>query len=378
MTNLVPEKRLDKNGRLVTKHVRSVETAAGPVSLPRVPVAKPQKAKVDKALEKRIRRLNDRIFFNFNADKFEPPTSEVLKPIIYDAYHPGCTHNEFYDMLERLPLSETIVLLNYSLRAKHLDDFAKKNKFESYLVDNSELVGKLRERGITAPVYFQLVTSRDGTSASIDDLVDAAECRELYPNGRYDGMFEPSQLYPQYLLAGQIRLSDLKDLGVERCKDTENYRTVLLRLAKGESQCTAKEIATILNKTAAKDRENSSTGVSRVNSGARAYLAMNLGIEMAESTRNPKAVEAAFDVAAQRELSLDDSISFCRFANEFFEEGDNSSDVFMLPEYVLYDLWQAGVPVDLSKDSLDKDLTTGQIIAIHTEGIESSVSSGWL
>lgn len=379
MSNLVPEKRLDKNGRLVTKHVRTSGDGKAPTALPKVSVKSPKKqTKEDRALEKRVRRLDSRLLYSFDSNRYTIEADERLKPIFQDGYSPRCTHNEFYDMLERLNVSDAIVLLSNGLKADKLDAFCKKNKFEDRLVDNSELVAELRARGITATGYFEMACGSDKPKSQ-KALIDAAECHEMYPIKTYASVYEASRVYPMYLLNEQINLSDIKDIGVERCSDPERFRGILLKLKKGESRSTALEIGEMMDRTKNIDIGLASTGNNLLHIyGARASLAMELGSEIAEKAKNPRFIVDTLDVAREKNLSHEDTVAYCSFVNEVFDANEDYTDVYMLVDSFTFDLWKAGVSPEHAKAGFDQDMTMGQIIAIHSENITPSVASGWL
>jgi hypothetical protein len=314
----------------------------------------------------------------FDRGRYSIEADEQLKPIFQEVYSPSCTHNEFYDMLERVNISDAIVLLSYRLKADEIDSFAKKNNFEDRLVDNSELVTELRARGIAAPTYFEMACG-DEKPKSQKALIDAAECHELYPIKTYASIYEASKVYPRYLLNEQINLSDLKDIGVERCTDTEQFRGILLKLKRGESKCSALEIGEMMDRTKSIDVDLASTGNNLLHIyGARASLALNLGTEIAEEAKNPSFVVEAMDVCKGKELSHEDTVSYCGFINEVFDANENPNDVYMLVESYMFDLWKAGVSPEHAKAGFGQDMTVGQIMAIHTEGVAPSVASGWL
>jgi hypothetical protein len=379
MTNLIPEKRLDKNGRLVTKHVRASGANIAPTSLPKV-AAKSQKkqTKEDRALEKRIRHLDYRILYNFHSDRYAIEADERLKPIFQEVYSPRCTHNEFYDMLERLNVSDAIVLLTNGLKADKLDTFCKRNKFEDRLVDNREMVAELRARGIAVPVFFEMACGSDKPKSQ-KALIDAAECHEMYPVKTYASVYEAGRVYPMYLLNEQINLSDIKDIGVDRCADPERFRGILLKLKKGESRSTALEIGEMMDRTKSIDVDLASTGNNLLHIyGARASLAMELGAEIAEQAKNPRFIVDALDVAHENDLSHEETVAYCNFVNEVFDANEDYTDVYMLVDSFTFDIWKAGVSPEHAKAGFDQDMTVGQIIAINSENITPSVASGWL
>lgn len=370
---------MDKNGRLVTKHVLSSGNKNARNTLPKASIeSKKKQAKEDRALEKRIRRLDSRLLYNFDPDRYTIEADERLRPIFQEGYNPSCTHNEFYDMLERLSISDTIVLLSNRLKADKLDLFVKKNKFEDRLVDNSELVTELRARGITASGFFEMACGADKPKSQ-KALIDAAECHELYPVKTYASVYEASKVYPMYLLNEQINLSDLKEIGVERCSDTERFRGILLKLKKGESRSTALEIGEMMDRTKAVDVDLASTGNNLLHIyGARAALAMALGADFAEKAKNPRFIVDALDVAHEHDLSHEECIAYCNFVNEVFDANENYTDVYMLVDSFTFDVWKAGVSPEHAKAGFDNDMTVGQIIAINAENVAPSVASGWL
>jgi len=380
MTNLVPEKRLDKNGRLVTKHVRSTQLQDHDKQFPQPTTTSSKQTKEEKELEKRIRRLNDRVFYSFDRSKFSIKANKKLAPFFLDSYHPGCSSNDLYDLLEHLTLSDTIVLASAPMKVTQLRRFVKTHDYQDHLVDNSELVSELRARGIKAQTYFELAANENRPAKSQNALLDAAECQELYPVQLFRSSYEPCMLYPQYLLEEQINLSDIKDLGLELCAGTTHFGRVLLMLKKSGAQCTAKDISEVLDRTAAADDQLADWSYRRDDIvGDRAILAVGLGTGFAESVVNPVPMRIVYEFCLDKKLNLEDSTSFCLYMNEILgSEGVIEEDWYQLSQSFTFEMWQNDVPLGLVKEALQANMTPQQVLAIHREKIAPSVSTGWL
>ena len=383
MNKLIPVKRMNKNGVMVTKHVRedSLTTTSSqnlpPAALP--PVTPPE----DTGLAKRIRRLDARLPMTFNRSKFNICASERLSPWFRDVYAFSCTGNELYAMLERLPVDDALVLTSVGLKPDQIDNFLKKQKwYPDALVDNTELVADLRARGADARDYVELALTEPLEYVSDSSIADAVEVKSLYCDHYSDTTFGPRNTYPALLLNEQINLSDLKEIGVDRCAETEYFETVLIRLKNGGSVSTAEEIRGVLERAEqAPERYLRKNERIRVN-GNRALLAVNFGVEVADTARNPPVVMHAGSYAREQGCGNPEALEFCTFMNAVMTEPYAGH----VDQYGYVDHWfgpwkessVAGVPLSKIIEGVQDGLSAKQIIAVNNEGISRSVSEGWL
>ena len=383
MSKLVPVKRMNKNGVMVTKHVRedsTTKTSASNISAVAIPPVTPPE---DKELAKRIRRLDARLPMTFNRSKFNIHASERLSPWFRDVYAFSCTGNELYAMLERLPVDDALVLTAVGLKPDHLDNFLKKQKWDpDVLVDNTALVTELRARGADARDYVELALTEPLEHVPDSAIADAVEVKSLYCDHYPETTFGPRSTYPSLLLSERIKLSDLKDIGVERCAETEYFQTVLIRLQNGESVCTVDEIRGVLERAEqAPEPHLRKHELIRIN-GNRALLAIDFGVEIADKAVNPPVIMHAGVYAREHGCTHSEALAFCTFMNAVMTEPYASH----VDQYGYVDHWfgpwkessKAGVPLDKIIEGAQDGLSAQQIIAVNNESIPRSVSGGWL
>lgn len=382
MSKLVAVKRMDKTGKLVTRHVRAdkVQNASSDIPAPANPPAAPHKV-TDPGLARRIRRLDARVPMTFRRDNLPIRANPRLEPWFREVYSMSTTGNELYSLLEKLTVDDAIVMAAAGVNSKNVDAFIRKQKWE--VIDNTGIVSQLRARGVDARDYIEVALEDSAETASVSAILDAAEVKTLYNDSSYADRFGPRNIYSSYLINEQINMVDLKELGQDHCADTEHFGRVLLRLKSGKSVCTVRELRKMLDRAEKKGLPNHIRQHERIRiTGSRALLAAGFGIDIAEKTTNTPVVNYAGNLALDRDCTREQALEFCEFINGLITN-DYASHI---DQYSEVDMWfavwrephEAGVSNDRIVEGQRQGLSDKQIIEANTEGVPLSITGGWL
>lgn len=379
-SNLTPEQRQDKNGKTTTRWVRK-DTSPARSLLPSVKlvVIPPTRQQKDdqKARDKRIRHMNQRGLTGYRTSEYAMYPSEKLSHLFMDRYSVSLSDNDVYALLEKMSVSDALVLAANDVTP---DKITPKILKLVNREDNTGLVKQLRERGVRFADYASVSLRESSLDYTQEQRVDAAEILSMFTGSQYDGTFGAREVYSDYLLQDQIKLSDLKEIGVDYCGDTNTFPMLLLRINNGKSKCTAAELGAMLDRT--KNLHTEGLRQYEINSviNDRADLAVAYGVELAEKAVNPIFINYAVDVLNQTgEHSKEEKLAFCEYVNDVCPEPFNGDRVGWRNKVTLLtEIFDAGVAPDKARDAMAAGLTASQMIAIHSEGIAPSVAGGWL
>ena len=381
MSNLIPVRRTDKNGVLTTKHVRADSAKKTAIKVPPVvlsPATPARQLKDDeRSRNKRLKAMSVRRPRSYSRSSMHINANPNLSHLFRDRYSLSASDDDLYGLFEKMSLSDAIVLADNNMTPEKLTSKTMKLIDRE---DNSDLVKVLRQRAIRFDDYVS-VANDPLSGYSQEHIVDAAECLSLYPKHESEGSFGPGKVYSSYLLQGQIRLSDLKSIGIDNCESTDDFAIALLRIKSGKAKCTAAELGEMLNRTKkldfTKERRDYET---RSLVGTRTSLAVEYGADFAERVHNPVFVQhIASESPKAQDRTPEERAEFCEFLNELRPEPyDGNHEGWFKDIKVFDELWEAGVAPDKARDGMDANLTTSQIIAIHANDIAPSVAGGWL
>lgn len=381
MNNLVAVKRVNKNGVMVTRHVRADNTStSSSIGLPSPKLAKPVESRREArdriVLDKRLKRLDKARNRSLSQKKMGIYGTQVLEKFFKNTYKFNCSDNDFYTLFEKLRLSDTIILLSAGLKASQRDEFIERNSFQYYWQDNAELVEGLRSRGIPLESYLAVINNPALEYRETPFILDAAETHSLFTG-------DPDQ-YPRRTLMNYVggdvtRLDDIKALGADRCRTAE-FVNLLPDFRAGRTKCTASELAAMLDRMEKDEPVISSDFDHRTVTAVRARVAAKYGVALAESIEHPMSIYYAEEAANK----MDDAAAI-----DFLTYVDNSTWDEMIPKFdddkrwlrIAADkqaLWEAGITSDTAREGLESGMTADQIIGIRQHGIKPVVSSGWL
>lgn len=366
MSNLIPEKRVDRNGRLVTKHIRSTPSrpSQAPFPAPAATIA-PRSKKLPVARTKPF--LWDIYKSQCNARQGLIKASENYAPELN--YYFEASDEEAYAVMSTVDPRDIIPLLASGVRTKEEAVVFLHRYNLAYLInDNSSLAEKALSRNIPAQNVAAMMEAFPKASPANPAYFDAMEI--VNNKGYKNALHYPGAV--QLVLEGKIKLDDLKTIGVKRLKAGGSGDAILHQLEKiadGESKMTAEELAQVISKASS---DPSATHPAMVNDAV--WLADKHGAELVMRLDQPI-------LAAQ----LDNSVSNTKFDPSKVEplllwhDGVRRfTGLGYLPFGDLVELFEAGIAPEDAAEGLRIKMPVHQIIGVHKNGIQKAVSGGWL
>jgi len=361
--SLVPEKRVDRNGRLVTKHVRAARSQSPKASLP-APTAVPPKKSKKLPVARTKPRLWDVYKSQCGAD---PALIKASNSVVLDLnYYFEASDVEAYNVMACVSPANFIPLLACGIKtSEDAIAFLKSNNLERLIVDNAALAEQALERNLPAQSVKEM--SQAFPQATIDDptYFDAVEINGM------KGYKEASVKIPKLILDGKINIDDLKTVGVAGVKAGGAYGVILRQLEKinsGTSTMDAEELSQIIKKVAS----SSASHPAFVNEAIR--LADRRGVELAMRIEDTSSAERLDNSLLSREFSPS-KVSDILIWNDQVNSGVSLGYV---PLDQLIELFEAGIQPKDAAEGLSQKLHAHQIIGIHRNGIQPAVSGGWL
>jgi hypothetical protein len=377
MNNLIPEKRVNKNGVAVTKHVRAAAKTASAAKVPAPSLkgsgrAKPAKTKplTKKQLEPNYNTLI-RGHFVADGELAESLRLTYGNPRMNQIYQFTCSDAEIYDVISVAGLKNAGALLDAGFRDKDsVTTYLRRKGLDRLIEDESELVRSALNRGVPSQWLFGAYSKRftsGGNTADTELLLDSAEARSH--KGLREAKCTPT--IPDSVAAGTISMDDIRTIGATRfLKALEPNGFLLSQLAEiksGTVDYGAEQIKeTIERFTDAKGAVNS-TSVRGVFAVARVG-----GYEEGVKLKYP-ALSSPFVRIV--EGTVEEKLAAVQYAETVLE---GVMPVFNISTQLVYKPYQAGATTEQAIDYIKGNITLDQIIAINDHGIAPSVSEGWL
>lgn len=364
--SLIPEKRVDRNGRLVTKHVRNTPVRPSQAFIP-APVATPapKLKKVPVARTKPV--LWDLYKSQCGADKELEAVSYSLTPHLI-TYYFHASDVEAYSVMSRVAPENIIPLLACGIKTgDEAVAFLKSNNLEHLIKDNVSMAEQALAQNIPAQVFREFTHSYPEDTADNPSYFDAIAVfgvKTFRESGHYPRL-------PELVLSGKINSDDLKALGPKRIKAGRAGSAIVGQLEKinnGLSKMTSKELGEIIDKAL----EDGAGNPAIVNETV--WLADRHGPELALKLKQPV-------LAAQLDQQLT-SIQYDQSGIEailiWHDELRYGTLLGHVPHQQIKELFEAGVKPEDAAAGLTEKLSTQQIIGIHANSVPKAVSGGWL
>lgn len=364
MSNLVPEKRVDKNGVLTTKHVRSGPKDAAPKSTlpaPALTVEVKKPLKVKKPTKAQLEGQNR----SFQAGRYSPdskllnslginPVPKFFTFVVSDA--------EFYDVLSVASDSDALALMHAGVTSSDAVTGYLEGKGLRSLIQRRDCADEALDRRIPPDVFM-----REGNNLKDIDVEEKPFYMDSIETAGIAGL---GGNYAWDVKKGTIRLADIKAIGVTRVKNASSWPLlgqVLRKLASGEVNYTADDV---------KDAVHYYSPI-----GAQIETALTLADHYGSGFLKRLKGENAHvfdlfphlkDVTDDRERGADIFLyaaSVFRYGQRYSTE-DHSGNATDLVRF-----FDAGVSPE---DAATGAITINQLEAMEDHGIKPSVSGGWL
>lgn len=363
---LVPEKRLDRNGRLVTKHVRATAARPAQAAIP-APAATPapKTTKVPVARTRPV--LWDVYKSQCGADKELVKASDSFVRDLN--YYFEVSDVEAYDVMSRVLPENVIPLLACGVRSgEDAVTFLKDRGLERLIEDNTSFAEQALAHGIPAKLIKDFRDSYP--EDSFEDNPSYFEAASIFGvKGFRESQHIPR--LPEMVLNGYVNSDDLKTLGPKRVKAGGSSRAIITQLEKinnGQSKMTVEELGEVIDKAVESGVRNSTM----VNESV--WLADKRGPELTLKLKQPV-------LAAQ----LDQQLEAIQFDQSNIEAILLWHDEFRkrfgwghVSVQQIKELFEAGIKSEDAAERLDEGMSTQQIIGVHAHEVPKAVSGGWL
>lgn len=366
MSNLIPEKRMDRNGRLVTRHVRHAEQPS-PASLP-VPKGARRKTAFKPVAKQTVRWQIELKRTHFQADK----ELQGNLPNSFHSFTPEVSDIEAYGLLSVLEPRNAVPLMDSGIRTSaEARAFLKKHNLDRLIVDRSAHAEEALRRRIPAQAYLKLCESETIQNVPLPELLDAAE---VYAMGF------SVELY-QDVLRGYALLSDIKAIGAPTIRKAPNdVREFIWDLKEGTSTFNHEQIREIVRKTSKE----------RIGLFEAADLADVIGAEEVVNRYSilasyymmsfvNRVMEQASDDAKATVTKSDLIIHYDGMVKVRDEIDDKDSPHWEKLNYAdSIEMVKRSIGPREGWEGIRNGMSVQQILAVRDHGISQSVSSGWL
>ena len=358
MTSLTPEQRLDKNGHLVTRHVRTVPNSSTAKTLPK-PVLGASKQQQKKRKPSTTQKKHNDVRARWSDERLN---QFCLKK--QQIFRFTCSDAEAYDVFSVLGSPDnTIRLLAAGIRTKEdAIKFLNEHDLSDLQKDGSAILDEVIARGIPViPAMESLI--RFGLDWQDNEhYFDAVEANSVRALREATGSAVD---VPHMVWMGDVSLSDVKVIGATRLAASPDAFVIMDRLKAINSGESAYDVETLRQLIILGETNSTTLTDDPIRTADRFGADMVLSLKYYSRAMNLNSS------LRKTQYTIDQRAEILRFNDALLCEGKslNTQNV-----RIAYD---AGVEVQEVVEGLNKGLEVEQIAAVK-EGIAPSVTSGWL
>jgi len=372
MANLIPVQRVDKNGRLVTRHVKA---SSAPVSAQKLPAPVMKKLGKQGAFTPTSRQKEKRTFELFLY--YTDCDAELTDKLAEDGYHYGKTvqagfrfiasETEFYDVLSVLSLGNAVTMMRSGVRSKEEALKILNSLHLNRLVeDNAAMTEAMLRNRISFKSFLGIRNECDYSEGTDPQLY--ADAADILSTRGYSQLVTPWGTGVYYeVLDGRISAADVKTIGVNRFQRSFSSDPIFNALAaihEGKADYDAAQLAQFL------DRTSGEVGYTAAIDMANAY-----GIEFAGGLDNIWKAQGIHDTLQDNDVETRRAAIIYA---DTIERLIDPSKPYSLSSVDILKLYREGIDPEIAVEQTEARLTPEQIIAIYKEGIASSIASGFL
>jgi hypothetical protein len=375
MADLIPQQRADRNGKIVTRHVRATpQQAAGRSAMPKPSVGAPDQNKAaQKAFKLRPAQLKQ-------AHQSHPARVHDLDERLMtdEERGSGISHNlyygfeasevDIYDVLSVAPPGAALRMLAHGVRtADEARAYLIERNAADLITDNYRTAREALEKNVSHYDFLDTYSRLDSdTGRASEHLVDAVRFASTSLNSGVNSLAEED------ILSGHISFDDIKAVGVTQLKPhnrLSSLQVTFRKMKRGEGDYTIDGIKELIKRSSDENiqsREFNYVCRAMDHLGQEKVLGVKHLFNLANAFHHFKIAPGAskFEDGIERALYL-----------AHFKEGVNNPRMIVSASDEFYD---AGIPVELAIAVAANGGGAREAMAIHEEGIESSLSGGWL
>lgn len=372
MSNLIPEKRLDKNGVLVTRHLKPANAI---VASPAIPPPAMKEAAPKAKFKPAARQVEKR-----DLSMYLPYTdcdAELTDRLAKNGNHYGKNVNtgfrfeasemEFYDVHSVASLGNTATMMASGVRSKEEAlELLSGMHLDRLVEDNALMTQAMLENRVSFEGFLEFDKVRGFDEYPDPQLyADAASVHSI--KGFHSLTSDLGRSIYDEVLDGRFSVSDLKTVGVSRLQNAMSPDPIFKALAainRGEATYDASQLAVFL------DRAGSEVGYTVAIQMADTYGIGYVG-----------GLNSIWKAQSIQDKMKDSDVEARRAAINYSDKIERLTDItkpYSLSTNDVLSLYREDIDPELAVEQTEAGLTPDQIIAIHKEGIASSIASGYL
>lgn len=356
---------MDRNGKLVTRHVRPAAAEKPSTALP-APAASQSSGVTVRSSAARMKPRKwavDRWFLNMADTSLLFLSSSYVSSHTYSFV---CTDVEAYDVMSVVtPPNAVPILATGARNAEEAVGYLRENNLGHLIQDNSDFEREVLERNLSAEKLVRGYVTLPADAFTSEYFMDALEATTMSSLDNKTGW---QNSVVRKVLQGKIDLADIKTIGVTQVTSLSLSEMENLEAMKsGELGFDAAAYRDLVARTNVKKNADRYTASAVIN------LAKTYGADEILTLRDPAAaVQLNNYLMARTGYPKERIPSALLWADELV-----ALTKFPVNVNDLIKLQDAGVSVQRAAAGYADDLTAQQIIGMYN-GIEPSVSEGWL
>jgi hypothetical protein len=372
MSSLIPQKRMNKHGVMVTKHVKAVVTTP---SSQQLPAPSMKKADAKNKFKPAARQAQKR-----DLSMYLPYTdcdAELTDKLAEDGQHYGKTirtgfrfeasETEFYDVHSVASLGNAATMLHSGVRSKEEAlELLSSLHLDRLVEDNSRMTQAMLENRVSFEGFLEF-DKVCGLEEDTDPQL-YADAASIHSVKGYHGLTSDlGRSIHDEVLDGRFSASDLRTVGVSRLQNAMSPDPIFKALAainKGEAAYDAQQLSVFL------DRAGSEVGYT-----VAIQMADTYGISYVTG------LNSIWKAQSIQDKMQDSDLETRRAAISYSDKIEQLTDItkpYSLSSNDVLSLYREDIDPELAVEQTEAGLTPEQIIAIHKEGIASSIASGYL
>lgn len=379
MNNLIPEQRADKNGNLVTRHVRATpKQGAGRTVMPQpslgTSIASKGAKKPFKPREKQITQYNashnvDSYPFDQRlvTDEEEKAEERARQNRYYSAYYVfKASEVEVYDVLSVAPVGEALRMLSRGVRtADEARTYLTEHGAADLILDRRDQMNEALEKNVS---HYDFV-SKSESLLEFEKSPHLIDCVRFASSSLNEGL---NGTVGYQIASGEISFEDIKAVGITKLKSYDRLYPLVdafKALNANEGDYTVEGLKELVVRAANEDLKSHFNYVCRLMKeiGLRETLSF-------KSLDNVANSYLAYKIAPGSNRYGGDALKRAVYSARLNDGLPNSTRSTTFSDQ----FFDAGIPVETVVDVVSRGGGVREAIAIHEEGIQASVSGGWL
>lgn len=370
MNNLVPEKRMDKNGKLVTKHVRTEapqRSQKARIPSPQLGAAAAKNAP-QKPFKPRPAQLEQE-YRSFTASNYALDFRLSPAPSYNSYYAFTASETEIYEVLAATDCGgNALTMLQAGVRdAEGVKRYLKEHKAMDLFLDR-DFAQEALQKNVSS---YDFIAKDEDFPSSYRESPHYVDVVRFASSSLYVSMRQPEL---EDIAKGDISYDDIKAIGITLLKPHDRLSSLgktLQRMNKGEGDFTVEKVKTLIKRSQDEKLE-------RMDFNYLCRTMDEVGIDAVLECKSLERVSREFHAyklspGSSRYDDSNDAIDRALYSAKL--KGELSG---LMSLYFADPFYDAGIPVEVAIEVASQGGGVLEAKAIHEEGISASVAGGWL